>query len=149
MKLAAYSTENIGHFGLSLEYYTHFTSPIRRYIDLMVHRALFNEIKENVDLEEVALKCSEKERLSSKAENAVILLKKLRYLAGRKKEDNDTYDAIIVSIKPFGLFFELKDFIFEGFLPLQDKRLALGSRIRVKLREIDLVTRQTEWTLLK
>ena len=63
MKLASYSTQNIGHYGLGLEYYTHFTSPIRRYIDLMVHRLLFDSAEEDTDLEEIALRCSEKERL--------------------------------------------------------------------------------------
>lgn len=148
MKLASYSIDNIGHYGLGLDHYTHFTSPIRRYIDLIVHRALFNEVEEDDDLEEVALKCSEKERLSAKAESSVLGLKKLRYLSAQVEQGNDTFHAAIVAIKPFGLLFELKELMFEGFLPLTDTGFAVGSPIEVKLSLVDLVTRQTEWQLL-
>jgi ribonuclease R len=149
MKLASYSTQNVGHYGLGLEHYTHFTSPIRRYIDLMVHRVLFDENEEGIDLEEIALRCSEKERLSAKAETSVLLLKKLRYLESERKKGRDTYEAVIVSIKPYGFFFELKELLYEGFLPFIGKQFALGSKIVVKLEDVNLVTRQTEWSPLK
>jgi ribonuclease R len=149
MKLASYSTENVGHYGLGLQYYTHFTSPIRRYIDLMVHRVLFNEIDKNVDLEEIALHCSEKERLSAKAESSVTLLKKLRFLEAQKALGYDHYEATVVSVKPFGLFFELKGFLYEGFLPLPERKVGLGTNLTVKLLEVDLVARQTTWHLAK
>jgi ribonuclease R len=148
MKLASYSTQNIGHYGLGLEYYTHFTSPIRRYIDLIVHRALFNEHADAEALEDQAVKCSEKERLSAKAEASVILLKKLRYLEARRQKKVSVYEAVIVTIKPFGFFFELKEILYEGFLPLPDLSLEIGSKIVVRLEAVDLVTRQTDWTLI-
>ncbi len=148
MKLACYSTENIGHYGLGLEHYTHFTSPIRRYIDLLVHRVLFNEIDEEDHLEELALRCSEKERLSAKAESSVLLLKKLRYLADEGEKGNEIYQAIIVAIKNFGLIFEIKSLMFDGFLHLMEKGFAVGDSITVKLKEVDLVTRRTEWSLM-
>ncbi|MCB1110157.1 MAG: VacB/RNase II family 3'-5' exoribonuclease, partial [Chlamydiia bacterium] len=78
MKLAIYSKDNIGHYGLALENYCHFTSPIRRYSDLIVHRRLFEKSEE--DLTEIAKHCSDQERVSFKAEMAVLLMKKLRLL---------------------------------------------------------------------
>ncbi len=148
MKLACYSTQNIGHYGLGLAHYTHFTSPIRRYIDLIVHRTLFNEIEENEDLIAAATRCSEQERLSAKAESSVLQLKKMRYLEARALEGHDTFDAVIVSLKPFGLIFELKEILYEGFLPLPGVGFAVGAKVRVKLSSVDLVTRQVVWSLL-
>ena len=148
MKLACYSTQNVGHYGLGLAHYTHFTSPIRRYIDLIVHRTLFNEIEENEDLMQAATRCSEQERLSAKAESSVLQLKKMRYLDAKSLEGHDTFDAVIVSLKPFGLIFELKEILYEGFLPLPDAGLAVGAKVRVKLSSVDLVTRQVVWSLL-
>jgi ribonuclease R len=149
MKLASYSTQNIGHYGLGLEHYTHFTSPIRRYIDLLVHRVLFNEVEESVDLEEIARRCSEKERLSAKAESSLLLLKKLRYLELKRKQGEDTYEAVIVAIKPFGALFELKTLLYEGFLPRAEKQFSVGTKIRVKLQDVDLITRQTSWSYVR
>ena len=148
MKLACYSTQNVGHYGLGLEHYTHFTSPIRRYIDLIVHRTLFNEIEENEDLMQAATRCSDQERLSAKAESSVLQLKKMRYLEAKALVGCDTFDAVIVSLKPFGLIFELKEILYEGFLPLPDAGFAVGAKIQVKLSSVDLVTRQVVWNLL-
>ncbi len=147
MKLASYSTQNVGHYGLGLEYYTHFTSPIRRYIDLMVHRVLFDKATEINDLEEIAVHCSDKERLSAKAESSVVLLKKLRYLEQKLKAGDSIFSAVIVAIKPFGCFFELKEMLYEGLLPPQRKHFALGDKISVLLEEVDLVSRQTIWSI--
>lgn len=170
MKLASYSTQNVGHYGLGLEHYTHFTSPIRRYVDLIVHRLLFNEVDPKVNLEQVALECSEKERLSARASQAVTLLKKLRLLqAMHKKDPHHSYRAVVTSVKSFGFAFELTDFLYEGFLPLSEiggigafvfdkKRFRLtnrrshqhfhtGSVIEVMLDCIDLITQKTSWTL--
>ena len=168
MKLAAYSTQNVGHYGLGLEFYTHFTSPIRRYIDLVVHRLLFNEVSQDRDLEEIARLCSEKERLSSKAENAVLTLKKLRYLwklAG--KDLQNPFNAVVTTIKPNGFSFELTDCLIQGFIPIHevnsgeylnydhDKRRFYGKRnafhtgdkIEVYLEETNLITLETKWSL--
>ncbi len=147
MKLASYSTQNIGHYGLGLEHYTHFTSPIRRYIDLIVHRALFHAIKEDEDLEEIAARCSDKERLSAKAESSVTQLKKLRYLNALLQEGQELFAAVVVAVKPFGVIFELTSLLFEGFVPLPNSRLPVGTPVKVRLNRVDLVTRQTEWSL--
>lgn len=168
MKLACYSTQNVGHYGLGLEHYTHFTSPIRRYIDLVVHRLLFDEVREDENLEEIAKLCSEKERLSAKAENAVLTLKKLRYLSAKAgPELENPFQAIVTKIRPNGFFFELTDCLIQGFIPidkisdkefivydekrmrLKGKKLAFhtGDSLSVHLDELDLVTLETKWSI--
>ena len=148
MKLASYSTQNIGHYGLGLEYYTHFTSPIRRYIDLVVHRVLFDEVDQNQDLEKIAIACSEQERLSAKAEQSVLYLKKLRYLDTLLSDKKNLFEASVVSIKPFGIIFELKEILFEGLIPMHSSHdYKVGDKLKVKLLDVDLVSRRTEWTL--
>lgn len=149
MKLASYSTQNVGHYGLGLQYYTHFTSPIRRYIDLIIHRLLFDEVAIDENLEQIALHCSEKERLSSRAENSVTLLKKLRLLQSRfEKEPERVYEGVVTHVKPFGCAFELSEFLMEGFISGKQP-FHTGDRVKVKLSRIDLVTQEVEWNLLK
>jgi ribonuclease R len=115
MRLAAYSSDNIGHYGLALEHYCHFTSPIRRYTDLIIQRLLFNELPENANLDAIAMACSQKERVSFKAESSVVLLKKLRLAATHYQEDpTKIYPAIVTRVKPFALFFEVPMFDLEG-----------------------------------
>lgn len=148
MKLASYSTQNVGHYGLGLEYYTHFTSPIRRYIDLIIHRLLFDEVALDENLEQIALHCSEKERLSSRAENSVTLLKKLRLLKTRHEMDPERiYDGVVTHVKPFGFAFEITEFLMEGFISGKWPHHT-GDQIKVKLSHIDLVTQEVEWELL-
>lgn len=170
MKLASYSPENVGHYGLALEHYCHFTSPIRRYSDLITERLLFGETGEDLDLDRIALNCSERERVSFKAETSVKLLKKLRLLDGYLKEDpKRAYDAIVTRIKPFGLYFEIKELLVEGFLHISElendyfvfhnernilkgrasgKVHAVGELIQVNLLSVDLVILENKWTLV-
>ncbi len=148
MKLASYSTQNLGHYGLGLEYYTHFTSPIRRYIDLIVHRLLFEEIDPKENFEQIALQCSEKERLSSRAENTVTLLKKIRLLnAIQIKNPDRTYKAVVTYVKPFGFAFEVSELLLEGFIN-QKSRFKTGNHVEVKLVHTDLITQEVEWDLV-
>lgn len=169
MKLANYSTQNIGHYGLGLDFYTHFTSPIRRYIDLVVHRALFDEFEK--DLDKVALQCSEKERLSAKAETAANILKKMRLLSvSHKNEPQKHYQAVITEIKPFGIVFTVSDFFLDGFLPLSaleedffiydpktktllgthgKKSYACGDKIAVKVLHLNLIFQETKWKIVE
>lgn len=170
MRLAQYSTQNIGHYGLGLEYYTHFTSPIRRYVDLIVHRVLCEEIQPKDNLEQIALECSERERLSAKAETSVILLKKLRLLHSLYQQDPDfSYQAVITSIKPYGFAFEIVDFLLDGFLPLSaieedyfiyeekarrlrgantGKIFAIGNTVTVTIESLNLITQEVKWQLV-
>ena len=100
MRLAIYSPDNIGHFGLGLTHYCHFTSPIRRYIDLVIHRTIFHEAESYENLELVANNCSEQERASARAEGSVKLLKKLRLLfANQQKDRYKQYEAVVTRVK--------------------------------------------------
>lgn len=121
MRLAVYSPTNIGHYGLALTHYCHFTSPIRRYVDLVSHRLLFEKPIDLRELESITLQCSEQERISSKAENSVVLLKKLRLLKTyQDKDPQKQYEAIITRVKPFGMYFEILDLLLEGFIHISE-----------------------------
>lgn len=169
MKLASYSPENIGHYGLSLTHYCHFTSPIRRYTDLIVHRILFEEECDFAYLQQISNECSEQERLSAKAEGNVVQLKKLRLLSKLHREDPyQEYEAIITRVKNFGITFEVTSLFLEGFIHISElgedyfvfeekhKRLrgrttnqlfAAGDTLFVSLEKIDLIEQETKWTL--
>lgn len=170
MKLASYSPENIGHYGLSLTHYCHFTSPIRRYTDLIVHRILFEELFEFTELQKIAHTCSEQERLSAKAEGSVILLKKLRLLSKFYQEDpRREYEAVITRVKNFGISFEITALAIEGFIHISDlgddyfvfeekymrlrgrttnQLFATGDILFVLLEKIDLIEQEAKWTLI-
>ena len=170
MKLAYYSTENVGHYGLSLDYYCHFTSPIRRYTDLIIHRLLFDQEGENTDIEEIAKHCSDRERISFKAESSVKILKKFRLLHKWLQEDpHAVYEATVTRVKPFGLYFDLGHLMLEGFLhisdlendyfvfnPTQDCLFGratghvhkAGEVIKVRPASLDLVLLEAKWELV-
>ncbi|MDN3509001.1 MAG: ribonuclease R [Candidatus Neptunochlamydia sp.] len=165
MKLAIYSKENVGHYGLSLENYCHFTSPIRRYSDLVVHRLLFST--EEYDLDQIAKDCSERERASFKAEVNVVMMKKLRLLdLYQKKEPDRIYSAVLSKVKPFGIYFEVSPIQYEGFLHISalyddyfeynnesligqnsGKSYKIGVSLDLYLEEVDLITMESKWAL--
>lgn len=170
MKLAIYSEENVGHFGLSLEHYCHFTSPIRRYSDLVVHRILFEKDIDNPTLKKIASHCSERERNSFKAEQSVLSLKKIRFL--KKMHDSspgETMEAMITKLKPYGLHFELKGFQIDGFIHISelgdeyyiynDKHNTFtgektgvvyktGADIAVKIIDVNLLKQEVVWEVI-
>jgi ribonuclease R len=170
MRLALYSPENIGHFGLSLTHYTHFTSPIRRYIDLVIHRLLFEGEQTKERLKYISETCSEQERISSKAETSVVLLKKLRLLERNLKENRfKQYEAVVTRVKNFGIYFEVIDLMLESYLHVSDmhndyymfdeRAMTLrgrhtgttyqaGDKICVRLKEVDLITLESLWELI-
>lgn len=127
MKRARYAAESLGHFGLSAEYYSHFTSPIRRYPDLVIHR-IIREVrtkgplreKRKAELEarmpEVALKSSIKERVAEEAERETVDLKKVEYMQSKIGE---IFSGVISSIQPFGIFIEL-DNLVEGLIHISN-----------------------------
>lgn len=170
MRQAMYSAENVGHYGLSLTHYCHFTSPIRRYIDLVIHRLLFGEADHIEYLQSVAERCSEQERISAKAEGRVVLLKKLRFLQSAYEKDPYTqYKAVVTRVKNFGVYFEALDVMLEGFLHVSEldqdffvfeektQRLrgvnhgyeyGSGDSMTVMLQSVDLILLESKWYLI-
>jgi ribonuclease R len=158
LRWAIYSDESMGHFGLAKKNYTHFTSPIRRYPDLVVHRILKSILLEkdfkSPPLHSVALHCSERERRADEAERELVEWRILRYLKTRL---GDVFDGIVINISRMGLLVELKDFFVAGMIPFEDlpgdyfyKRaektlvgrrtghlFALGHKINVALASVD------------
>ena len=161
MMRARYSVENKGHFGLSLPYYLHFTSPIRRYPDLVVHRVLKWALKKRLpdknalleELSEVSQLATKKEEISQKAEWDITDYKILDYLKDKKEEE---FDGVVVNIIEQGVFVNLTDFFIDGFIPLQlfghDAKtddeltcitlnekpiLSLGDNIKVRILNVD------------
>lgn len=127
MSRARYSLENTGHFGLALENYTHFTSPIRRYPDLIVHRIVKTLLdgrkselarleKMRTLIPEIAEHCSITERRADDAEREFIQLKKVEFMRDKL---GDEFEAYISGVAGFGLFVELKDYFIEGVVPLK------------------------------
>lgn len=168
MKLAFYSPDNVGHYGLGLDHYCHFTSPIRRYPDLIAQRALFGETEAN--LSEMTEACSEQERRSSRAEESVVRLKKLRLLKSWLDADPmRAFPAVITRVKPNGVTFELTDLMLEGFLHVrglgndfyhfQERHMAFhgertgevfayGQTISVTIDHLNLMTGEIRWAMV-
>jgi ribonuclease R len=167
MKLAIYSPDNVGHFGLALENYCHFTSPIRRYPDLIIQRLLCNELPVDVDLHAIATHCSNRERISFKAEQSVKTLKKLRLLnRWFTKDPERVYQCQVTKVKPYSLYFELPNIAVEGSLHISEihgdyfvydavkgsfigkrtgMKFAVGDFLNVRLEAIDLIFLETRW----
>lgn len=162
MSKAVYSTSNIGHFGLAFDYYTHFTSPIRRYPDLMVHRLLQRFImKGQIEQDEITKyqrlcdESSEREVEAAEAERASIKYKQVEYMQERIGQD---FDAIVSGVSEWGLYVEEINTKADGMVKLRDmkddfyelneklyaivgkntgKKYSLGDKVRVKLVATD------------
>lgn len=170
MKMAYYSPNNLGHYGLSLEHYCHFTSPIRRYVDIIAHRLLFGQSDDIRELQQISDICSEQERIASKAENRVNLLKKLRLLKQWQEEDSRReYEGIVTEVKNFGIVFDVPALMLDGFLhvseleadyfvfdnrsrSLQGRHHGIsytaGDKIALMVKSVDLIFLETLWHLV-
>ena len=157
MAKAVYATKNIGHYGLAFRQYTHFTSPIRRYPDLVIHR-LLTEYAATVEprtlqalrssLPEVARQSSARERVAVEAERASVKVMHVEYM---KRHVGDTFQAVITGVTTFGLFVEIRDILAEGLIRVRDladdyylfdeRQYALRGRSRGKVYRLgDAVT---------
>ena len=171
MTRAEYSPDNIGHYGLSFAFYTHFTSPIRRYPDLMVHRLLTRYYAGGRSvtkgkLEEQCQHCSEQEQIATQAERDSVKYKQVEYMKARMGQ---VFDGIISGVAEWGLYVELKGSHCEGLIPIRKleddyfeydeknyrlrgrrtgKRYNLGDPITVRVARADLEQRQLDFDLV-
>ncbi len=174
MKQAKYSTESSGHFGLSAPYYCHFTSPIRRYPDLQIHRIIKENIRKGISprrmkhyeeiLPEVAAQSSHMERRAADAEREVEKLKKAQYMS---KHLGEVFDGVISGVTKYGIYVELENTV-EGLIHVTDliddyyifdensysligettkKVYKLGQKIRVEVETVDPVLKTIQFVL--
>lgn len=172
MAKAIYSTTNIGHYGLAFEYYTHFTSPIRRYPDMMVHRLLTRYLDggRSVSKQLYESKCehsSNMEQLAANAERASIKYKQVEYMSDKLGQ---IFDAVISGITEWGLYAEINENKCEGMVPIRDldddfyefdeknyclrgrrnkRTYSLGDPIKIKVARANLERKQLDFALIE
>jgi len=177
MQKARYDATSLGHFGLAAEHYTHFTSPIRRYPDLVVHRTLRESRRGQMtdawreelqgELPETAQHTSDMERRADDAERELLRWKKVRFMADKV---GDEYEGYITGVAPFGLFIELIEHFVEGLVHISSmaddyyrfveqqhvlsgentkKIYRLGDKVRVQVVRVDMERRQVELGLVE
>lgn len=171
MAKAVYSTENVGHYGLGFEYYTHFTSPIRRYPDMMVHRLLERYLHggrsvDAVKLEDECKHSSDMEQLAVNAERASIKYKQVEYMMDHIGEE---FDGMISGVTEWGIYVELEENHCEGLVPMRDLAddyydydeknycirgrrrgtvYRLGDQVRVRVANANLEKKQLDFLLV-
>ena len=175
MPQAYYSVNNLGHFGLAADDYCHFTSPIRRYPDLAVHRILKNQLLGRTDakqgsdvpLQEVAQRSSSTERRAMEAERDIVNLKKCQFIVDKVGE---TYPGMVTSVHAFGFFVELQEIYVEGLVhvsSLEDdfyqyeeerhlligtnrrREFVIGASVAVLVHKVDLDRREIDFRLIE
>lgn len=173
MAKAVYSTKNIGHYGLGFKYYTHFTSPIRRFPDLIVHNLIHgyieNGVEKNFSLEELNEICnhsSAQERNAVNAERLSIKLKQIEFLRNKIGEE---FHAVVSGIMHFGIFVQISNYLAEGLIRLRDldddyyifdeknysvlgkrskRRIRLGDKLQVRLIRVDEEKREVDFMII-
>ncbi len=169
MAKARYDTKNIGHYGLAFSHYTHFTSPIRRYPDLMVHRRLKHYLKGEPGSDQEILQskcdhCSEREKVAVDAERQSVKLKQVEYI---RRHLGEQFQGVVSGVTKFGIFVELNDILVEGMIHVRDmdddyyeydeksyrlvgahtgKTYRLGDTVRVTVAGANLETREVDFT---
>ncbi len=174
MAKAIYSTKNIGHFGLAFEFYTHFTSPIRRYPDLLVHRVLFNHLHSNkfgdkdiIKYQKIAEQSTEREIAAAEAERASKKYKQVEYMSERV---GGVFDGIISGISEWGVYIEEAETKSEGMIKIRDlgndfytldkktyslvgqktkKKFRLGDKVKFKVVAADLEKKTLDYKLVE
>ena len=176
MAKAVYSTSNIGHYGLAFPYYTHFTSPIRRYPDMMVHRLVSRYLLQSKakcrtdkdELEQACVHCSECELAAQMAERDSIKEMHARWISSHLGEE---FDAIISGVTEFGLFVQLTDTMTEGLVPIRTiephdymqfdeenycliaarsgKTYTLSDKVRVRVTKVDIERKLIDFVLVE
>ncbi|MDT3698865.1 MAG: ribonuclease R [Thermincola sp.] len=177
MKLARYSEENSGHFGLAAEHYCHFTSPIRRYPDLVIHRIIKEVLvkgqlpgqrkdKLAIFVTDASIQSSEREKLATEAERDSVDLKKVEFMQNKIGEE---YQAIISGVTSFGIFVELDNMVeglvhvttmMDDFYEYDENKLSLtgrhtgrsfriGDSVRVRLEQVNLDERKLDFELVE
>ncbi len=171
MSKAMYTTENIGHYGLAFDYYTHFTSPIRRYPDVLVHRLLehYQNGLNNIDAEALEQQCKHSTQMeirASEAERASIKYKQVEFLQDKIGE---VYDGIISGVTEWGLYVEITENKCEGMIRLRDieddfyefdetnycvtgsrtkRKYQLGDNVKIQVVRADLVKKQLDFRII-
>lgn len=173
MAKAVYSTNNIGHYGLAMKYYTHFTSPIRRYPDMTVHRLLTryadpktSQTIDTTDYDSICKHSSDMEQLAAQAERASIKYKQIEFMADKIGK---VYDGVISGISTWGIYVEIKENKCEGMIYIRDleddiyvydeknycivgrrtkKKYQIGDDVRIKVVRADLVKKYLDFSMV-